>query len=74
MHVSIKNTGGEIGRIDLERGVATPANDLSGRVMTGLDIVEPNTLVHLKPESGDRYMRAFPYNLNGSRVWAELVE
>ena len=36
-------------------------------------VVEPDTLVPLTPDDGERYIRALPSNLRGTYVWARLI-
>lgn len=70
--VTLETTKGTIGTVTLAGPTAVPdagAKDL----LDELNIVEPRTHVRLDYESGERYLRALPMNLRGTRLWATLI-
>ena len=76
IRVELHTHEGVVGEITLSSGgVAVGSNGIARKMMEDTKIVQPGrppTL--LKPSDGERYIRALPVNLHGSRFWAELVE
>ena len=76
MHVDFKTHAGTVGKVTLSAdGVAVPSNQGAEETMRDTVIVwpgEPPEIV--KPEEGEKYLRALAVCLRGSYFWAELVE
>jgi hypothetical protein len=72
MRAEIRTWEGKVGEVKLRRGRASP-DERASQLLDSLTMVEPNTLAVLGYEDGERYLRALPYNLAGTRVWATLV-
>lgn len=76
MHVEIKTQQGVVGEVTLSPdGVAVPSNELVRSTMADTAIVWPGTPPELvKPEEGEKYLRALEICLGGAYFWAEFVE
>jgi hypothetical protein len=73
MRVEIRTMNGTVGEVELRQGRASPNRD-AVRLLATVKVVEPGSLAVLGYDDGERYLRALPYNLAGTRVWATLID
>jgi hypothetical protein len=70
--VELHDQKGVVGEITLAGGVAVPSNALARRTIEQTKIIWPgNPPQEVKPEDGERYLKALLVNLNGTYFWAE---
>ena len=65
MRVELHGWDGKLRTIELVDGVAAP-DERAHRLLDGVMILEPDTLVPLTYEDGERYLRALPIVINGT--------
>jgi hypothetical protein len=75
VRVELHGWDGLKGVVLLERGCAVFSNDCTRRLLEDMKVVEPGTDPRpVRPEDGERYLRALPANFHGAYLWAVLIE
>jgi hypothetical protein len=75
VHVELRSQKGKVATVSIGRGGVARASDADNqRFLDELTVVEPGSTERVRPEDGERYLRALPANLRGSYLWAVLVE
>jgi hypothetical protein len=74
MKVVLHTNSGEAGTLRLDGSNVVADSPAGESVLQHNVIVEPDTLVKLTPDKGERYLRAVPANLNGTYFWASIEE
>lgn len=73
MKVVIKDQEGVLGTVSFEDGKVN-MDEGGKRVLKNHRVIEAKTNKVLRPSDGEQFMRALPYNLTGSYVYAHLEE
>lgn len=75
MKVELHTQKGVVGEIVLRDGVAVSDDDTGQSVIASTSIVEAgNPPKPLRPDDGERYLRALPLCISGAYFWATLSD